>query len=669
MSATRTTSMFNTMLLALLASSALATGVQAQRRPSTPPADLATLNLEQLMGIEVVFAASKRNQKPRDAASVVTVVTAAQIRQHGFRTLADILKSVPSFYVSYDRNYSYVGVRGFLQPGDYSTRVLLLVNGLRTNDNIYESAYVGEEFLVDVDLIDRVEIVRGPSAAVYGTSAFFAVINVVTKRGGDIDGGEVSASAASFGTRSGRASYGAAFQNGIEVLASASASGSDGVASLYFPEYDDPSTNGGIARDADAESSRRLFLSASRGSFSFEASQVSRTKHLPTGAYFTSFNDSRTLTRDQTLLASLAYERAFKNSSVSARLHSGRWDFKGAYSYDGQPEPNQDRAYGEWVGLDLGATRTIAGRSFLTVGFELRDNYRQDFKNWNPEPYEVFVNSYDQSSRLGVFVQNELTVVKPLVLYTGIRLDSYQTFGTATSPRVGLIYNPGEATTLKLMLGQAFRAPNEYESRYAGANYKVNALLGPEHIATTELAAERRLGPDVRVTAAAYYNHITDLVRLTLDPADSLFMFSNLGEIDSKGLELGFGWNRGRGITGDVSVSWQATADHQTGRLTNSPTQLAKAGIFVPLLRDRLSAGVDAEYVGARKTLAGNEAKEFLVTNLSLLAPSLLGHIEVSATAYNLFAAKYGFPGSEEHLQDIIEQDGRTYRIKATVRF
>ena len=67
------------------------------------------------------------------------------------------------FYITYDRNYSWVGVRGFGRLGDYNIRVLVLVDGHRINDNIFGEAYLGSGFLVDVDLIERVEIIRGPA--------------------------------------------------------------------------------------------------------------------------------------------------------------------------------------------------------------------------------------------------------------------------------------------------------------------------------------------------------------------------------------------------------------------------------------------------------------------------------------------------------------------------
>jgi hypothetical protein len=84
--------------------------------PPAPGSELDALDLEQLMKIEVVFAASKREQHVRAVPSFVSVVTAAEIKAHGYRTLADVLKTLPSFYVANDRNYTFLGVRGFSVP-------------------------------------------------------------------------------------------------------------------------------------------------------------------------------------------------------------------------------------------------------------------------------------------------------------------------------------------------------------------------------------------------------------------------------------------------------------------------------------------------------------------------------------------------------------------------
>ena len=172
--------------------------------------DLTEMTVEQLMSVEIatVYSASKYEQKVTDAPASVAIITADEIGKYGYRTLADILRGVRGLFVTYDRNYANLGIRGFNRPGDLNTRVLLLVDGHRINDNIYESAPIGTEFPVDVDLIERVEVIRGPGSSLYGTNAFFGVINVITRRGTDLRRVELSGAAGSFNTYNGRISYG-----------------------------------------------------------------------------------------------------------------------------------------------------------------------------------------------------------------------------------------------------------------------------------------------------------------------------------------------------------------------------------------------------------------------------------------------------------------------------
>ena len=291
-------------IFAGLAAVAADTGATQER----PPADLGDLTLEQLVEVQLVSVASRRPQKATEAPSVVTVVTGDEIRRQGYRTLGDVLRTLPGFYVTNDRNYSYVGVRGFGRPGDYNTRILVLVDGIRTNDNIYDGAYVGRESPLDANLVARVEVSRGPGAAVYGDNAFFAVVNIVTRNGGEAHGVEVDAGASSFGTYEGRAIFGRKLANGGTFLGSASFLSSDGQ-TLSFPEF--AGTSGGTVAGADGEHAEKAFVSFSKGGFTVEALRSSRTKHIPTASYDTAFGDTRELTRDSFTVASAEYQRSF----------------------------------------------------------------------------------------------------------------------------------------------------------------------------------------------------------------------------------------------------------------------------------------------------------------------------------------------------------------------
>lgn len=130
-----------TTIIALL----LAAGVVRAATNELETGALAQLSLQDLMQIEIptVVSASKYAQKTTEAPSAVTVITADDIQKYGYRTLADILNSVRGFYVTYDRGYHYVGVRGFNRPGDFGGRILLMVDGHRMNDPLYDTVAAG----------------------------------------------------------------------------------------------------------------------------------------------------------------------------------------------------------------------------------------------------------------------------------------------------------------------------------------------------------------------------------------------------------------------------------------------------------------------------------------------------------------------------------------------
>lgn len=652
---------------------AVAWGGQARAQlvdapPRKAGSDLAAMDLEQLMRVEVVVAASKRAQQSRAVPSFVTVVTAAEIKDHGYQTLAAVLKAIPSFYITNDRNYSYVGVRGFDRPGDYNSRILLLLNGLRTNDNVYDEAYIGEEFSIDMSIVDRIEIIRGPSAAIYGSNAFFAVINVVTKKGRDLQGGEVSASAASYRTYSERASYGRTFHDDIDVIASASHSASTGQ-QLYFHEFDTPETNHGISSGNDYENSEKLFGRVSTGGFAVEGMSSWRDKGIPTASFETRFNDPRTHTIDGLTLGSATYARTLASGgTLTARAYTARWSYAGRYAYDSTTPPEHDNAVGQWWGTDVDFSQSV-GRHFITAGAEFRNNFRMDQNTWDPQPFTVYTDLHDRSTRWGVYTQDEIALSSSVMAYTGLRVDHYQSFGAAATPRVGLIYTPAAGTTIKAIAGRAFRAPNAYEMYYSGFDYQPNPNLKPEHITTLELIAQQFLGSDVQVSAAAFRNRLTDLVSQARDTVTGNLVFGNSGRIESDGIEVGLQVNPGWGPTGELTYSLQRTWDLDTQEeLTNSPRRMAKAQIRVPM-PSHLTAGFDAQYESGRRTQAGNVAPAYTVANLTLGSPTLLGRVDVSASVYNLFDARYGSPTADTHVQDVIIQDGRNFRVKTTLHF
>jgi iron complex outermembrane receptor protein len=349
--------------------------------------DIGEASLEELGTIQV-YSASKHLQSASDAPASVTVVTADEIQKYGYRTLADILQSVRGFYITYDRDYSYVGVRGFGRLGDWNSRILLLVDGHGINDNALGQAMLGTEFLVDVDLIERVEIIRGPSSSLYGTDAFFAVINVITRRPPQLKGVELSFAPASFGTYEGRASYGGQYR-GIDMLLSGTFSNSQGQ-TLFFPQFDNPATNYGITRNTDYENSQHILATISFRGFTFQGIFSARNRGVPTAYFGTIFNDPSTRNLDCHQYFDLSYqhsigeqwELAARTSYDQARLQAPLALATGLP--DGSTTVDTFSFRGNWWDSEVKLSRTFFEKHKITLGTEITDNLRQDQGNYTP---------------------------------------------------------------------------------------------------------------------------------------------------------------------------------------------------------------------------------------------------------------------------------------------
>jgi outer membrane receptor for ferrienterochelin and colicins len=629
------------------------------------------LSIEQLMDIEVttVMGASRYEQKETEAPSAITIVTADEIRKFGYRTLANILQSARSFYLTYDRNYSYIGVRGFNRPGDYNSRVLILVDGHPTNDNVYGMGSAGTEFILDVDLIDRVEIIRGPGSSLYGSNAFFAVVNVITKRGRDLSGAEVSGEAASFSTYGGRISYGNRSSTGLEAIISASAFDSKGP-TLFFPKFDSPAQNNGITGRTDYDRAHRAFAKLSYGDFALEAAYVSRTKGIPTASFGTDFNDPRNQTTDTRAFVDLKFERSLNAlTDISARLSYDRYDYSGDYVYSGVI--NKDFGKGEWWRAEVKLAAQPWRGQKVVLGAEYQDNLRQEQENYDEDPYYLYLKDRRRSENWASYIQDEFKISPGLILNAGIRYDHYTTFGGTTNPRLALIYNPSGRTTLKLLYGRAFRAPNDYELYYQSPpSQKSNPGLRPETIRTFEAVAEQYLGSHMRATAAGFYYKIKDLITQTINPSDASIVYQNVAEIEAKGFEFELEGKWESGLEGRISYTFQDSRNLTSGSsLANSPRHLAKASVVVPLVGERVFAGIEEQFTSGRKTLSGNDAPGFFISNLTLFGRNVLRGLEISGSIYNLFNRHYADPGAEEHWEDIIPQDGRTFRVKLTYAY
>ena len=258
--------------------------------------DVGQIPLEELMrlSVERVFGASDRLQPVTEAPSSVTIVTADDISRYGYRTLADILRGVRGFYVTNDRNYSYVGVARFRPAGRLQhARPAARQRPSRQRQRL-RPGVVGEEFGIDVAMFERVEIIRGPASSLYGTSAFFAVVNVVTRTARSLNGASFDVDAGTLGTqlvtRIGRRPR---LANGIDFALSGTYERSNGVSRLYLPAFDAPGDNGGVAENLDGEQSGQVYGRFSMNNLTVTGTFGQRLKDVPTASFFSVFNAQR----------------------------------------------------------------------------------------------------------------------------------------------------------------------------------------------------------------------------------------------------------------------------------------------------------------------------------------------------------------------------------------
>ncbi|MBI3569510.1 MAG: TonB-dependent receptor [Gammaproteobacteria bacterium] len=624
--------------------------------------------------IPAVYGASKYEQKLSEAPAAVSIITADEIDKYGYRTLADVLRSVTGVYTSSDRSYTYAGVRGFQRPGDYNGRILLLIDGYRINDNIFDQAFLGNESIVDVDTIDRVEIIRGPGSSLYGTNAFFATINVITKRGRDLKGGEVTGEAGSFHSYKGRVAYGNKYDSGLETLLAVSGYDSRGQ-SFFYPEFNNPATNNGIARDVDREQYKNLFAKFSSGDYILTAGYVSRDKVLPTGVFGTVFNDPATRITDPQLgFVNLKFEHDLTDASrLMLRAGYNSYYYQGEYLYSAGLTREND--YGHWWLTEAQLTQTLSARQRLVVGVEQQNNTRQDQNSYDFATNTTLLEDHRTSKRHAFYLQDEYRLRDDLLVNAGVRYDKYDSFGGTTNPRLGLIYSATDKTTLKLLYGKAFRAPNVYESYYSDAGsstptHKGNANLKPETVETWEFVVEQSLRSGLRSAVSLYRYEIRDLITQQTDAADGLEVFNNANKIHATGMEFELEGKLASRLDGRASYAVQESKDAVSGEvLTNSPRHLAKLNLNTPVIERKVFAGLEVLGTSRRKTVAGNYANGFALVNATLFSRQWIKGFEASAGVYNLFDRHYGDPVSADFTQDTIEQDGRTYRLKMKYEF
>lgn len=623
------------------------------------PVDLKTVDLEQLLRMTVVTA-SKYEQKQSDVAAAVHIITRADIKAFGWRTIEQALASLPGIHVTYDRQYTYLGMRGFGLPGDFNTRVLIAINGNRVNDPIYDGGPIGRVFPLDIDLIERIEFIPGPGGAVYGQNAMFGVVNVITRRGVDIQGAEVMVAAQQpQRLREGRVTWGRLFDNGVDLLVSAS-----GMRAAGEDRWHTFGSSGiaGVAAGLDGESDQEVFVRAAHAGWSFELLQGRRRKDDPTASYFSDPLVAGQFELDGYTVAQLVYA----GSGISARIFAGRQTYRSDLSYGSAFSYPADST---WHGAEVSSVFSPAPGHKLMLGLELQDDSRKDQAALDLADPANDIRIPGSGYRLGVFAQDEFRIGEALTVTLGTRVDRNDSTGTVLSPRAAVIWQLAGETTVKGLYGHAHRAPNAYERDYFD---KVALIANPglrgERIHTLEGVLDHRVSRESKLRLAAYRWTLHDVIVLGTDQASGLQQYQSGGAIRASGVELSGErtWNAGSHLK--ASVAYQDVSRAPGGSVLNSPTLLGRLSVTTPFALRGVRVGYELQSESKRLTNAGVRLGGYALSNLTASAAFGSG-MNLLLTVQNLFDKRYAHPAAESNWQNELQQDGRSLRLQLSYGF
>ena len=592
--------------------------------------DVTQRPFEELLNTEIITAAKLAHQIS-GAASAVSVVTAQDIRVYGYRTLDDILSSMRGLHLAHDYQYGYLGGRGYSDPGDYAGRITLLIDGYSAADNFFGQSFFGQDGFLDVELIDRVEYIPGGGSSDYGGGAFLGVVNIITKKGSDFNGTQVALDHASHNTQKQRVTWGQKYDNGAEVLLSASSYNSSGRDIVIGPAV-------GTLGKVGEESSQRLFVKGSYQGWTLTSAVVQRPVGI-LGAPGETATDTSGFT-------SLKFDTELSSKlKLSAHAYAGQYLYGANFGID---YPNDLQfSTGRWRGLNAKLVSTAFDQHTLVAGFEFRDDYRQSY-------IINFADWYVDTSRqtFSLYAYDDIALSSTLQFNLGLRHDRRNNDTSSTSPRAALIYTPQAGSVFKLSSGIAHMQPTA-DRESVGWPFRI------EQVYTHELVWEQRLSPATRLTSSVYRYDIDQ--RMQDSPND--------GKLFTKGaeFELEHLWPGGSQLR--ASYAWQQARNQDDLVPVNSPKHNAKLNFTTPLIGERLRLGMELQYLGSRLGYDGLEVPSTTVTNLALTSKNWWPDWQFSLSLRNAFDSSYADVQTPGYVTSSFPRDGRNLWLQISRDF
>ena len=600
---------------------------QEQEKKETQSAwKLSELSLDDLLNIQVTTV-SKQAEKTMDAPGIVQTITSEEIKTFGANSLSDILQRATSLQPLTTSNFpqQFSSIRGDLRSNQDNS-VLLLLNGrpvreeiLGGTDEIFYTAF-------PIEMIDRIEIVRGPGSVLYGSNAFVGVINVITKSENKSTL-KASATEGSFGTQL-VALTGSVATGDLKVNVSAKLDNIDGwnfTAMTKRPKFPDAGVNFdmgqknlGIIGDIGYKNLRLLLYYA----------DVTHDKFgvLP----YSSFAGLTNKFKD--FVMNLGYNYKFSESwEATANVTSNSEDLE---MQVGNPIPDHLKAVA-YLG-ELTVNGTISDKVNVVFGgvYETRD--KDDLDPTNVLPI------YHQKTMSGYF-QGDYRPVAALKLIAGGQLNKSEGLQWDFVPRLGAIYDFTQEFGVKVLYGKAYRSPYPQETSTNNVATQGNPNVLPEKIGTLDLQVFYS-GKSSEVSAtffnSNYTNSIAKLPSVTNPLVSSYY---NQGELSVSGFEL-----EGKvTLASNVFVTGSATYQKNKEDILVTPKFMGKIGVMYNT-DFGMKVGLFNTYFGAPKENTAPKvnpaanAVNLLSANISYKLPIKLP-LELSVYAQNIFDVKYYF--------------------------
>jgi iron complex outermembrane receptor protein len=668
-----------------------------------------------------VVGVSKRAEATAATPATVTVLTQDDFARHAWLTVADALRFVPGLHVSWGRDHYYVGVRGLSFPTDVNTRLLVLLDGHTLNDPRSGAADVGELLAAPLEAVARIEVIRGPASSVYGSNAFLAVVNVVSRRGVDLlhGGAARAAGSVTFGsTRLGRAvlSGGQRF-GGVEAGLFAVGLGGRGP-EVTFRDITRPGRSapgavpsGGVTSETDYERGYHVGGSLAWHGLTLQLRAADRVKGLPSARGGAIFDDPYNGIRDAHAWGELRWQRPLGDHAVLVRAYHDRF-----HSQEFVHRDPTDWPVGTWLSANPhvvteGRTEVWGGEARLVLqlheddnlivggevqrqrvtqrAYELVTEPEMGLEIGEPHPDTVTGGVRDESGEIppisswnvAAYLQNEWRPTPSFAVVLGGRLDVNTIFTSTGSadgvldgaaPRVALLYRPGAQGIVRLLYGEAFRNPTLFEVYFDdAATLCGNPDAGPERARTIELSGTWYLRDGLELYGSAYGSRLKDLLVRRPVPAcyagsGPRLQFQNQGNVDVVGAEVGgtFRCENGRTAFGWASLAYaRARLDEaRTGAPANSPRLVAGGGLAEPLWRERLVLSLTGSYLSERLNWTLDESRPeaaYLRVDAAVVVRRLFAGAYASLRLTNLFDLSYRDPvTSQETIPTAIPQDG-----------